>query len=222
MSNVQSSMLVKTRAVVLHTLKYGERKVIVELLCRDTGRTACIVAVPKTQKGRVQMQMLQPMTLLDVEIDVRPTAQLQHLRDVRMSSPFSTIPFMPEKLSIVLFIAEFLYHATRGEQRNEALFDYVENSIQWLDGCADSFANFHLVFMMRLARFIGFYPNVDEYQQGDFFDLRDVIRPKHPGEDKEWEAKKYYQVFQQKFGFQPNLSILDLLFNEGNEAVYYL
>jgi hypothetical protein len=59
-------------------------------------------------------------------------------------------------------------------------------------------------------------------EKGDFFDFRDVIRPKHPGEDKEWEAKKYYQVFQQKFGFQPNLSILDLLFNEGNEAVYYL
>ncbi len=64
------------------------------------------------------------------------------------------------------------------------------------------------------------YSSYDE--KGDFFDFRDVIRPKHPGEDKEWEAKKYYQVFQQKFGFQPNLSILDLLFNEGNEAVYYL
>ena len=64
------------------------------------------------------------------------------------------------------------------------------------------------------------YSSYDE--KDDFFDFRDVIRPKHPGEDKEWEAKKYYQVFQQKFGFQPNLSILDLLFNEGNEAVYYL
>ena len=56
----------------------------------------------------------------------------------------------------------------------------------------------------------------------DTVDFRDVIRPKHPGEDKEWQPKKYYQVYQQKFGFQPNLSILDLLFNEGNEAVYYL
>ena len=56
----------------------------------------------------------------------------------------------------------------------------------------------------------------------DTVDFREVIRPKHPGEDKEWQPKKYYQVYQQKFGFQPNLSILDLLFNEGNEAVYYL
>ena len=56
----------------------------------------------------------------------------------------------------------------------------------------------------------------------DMVDFREVIRPKHPGEDKEWQPKKYYQVYQQKFGFQPNLSILDLLFNEGNEAVCYL
>ena len=56
----------------------------------------------------------------------------------------------------------------------------------------------------------------------DTVDFREVIRPKHPGEDKEWQPKKYYQVYQQKFGFQPNLSILDLLFNEGNEAVCYI
>ena len=168
-------MIVKTKAIVLHTLKYGERKMIVELLCRETGRTACIVVMPKTQKGRVQKQALQPLTLLDVELDMRPNVQLQNLRDVRMSLPFSSIPFSAEKLSIALFLSEFLYHATRGEQRNESLFDYVENSITWLDGCEPPFANFHLVFMMRMARFIGFYPNVEDYMEGDFFDLRDAM-----------------------------------------------
>ena len=32
----------------------------------------------------------------------------------------------------------------------------------------------------------------------------------------------FYQVYQSKYGFLPNLSILDLLFNEGNEAVFFL
>ena len=40
--------------------------------------------------------------------------------------------------------------------------------------------------------------------------------------DAEFESKRYYQVYEQKFGFQPNMSILDLLFNEGNEAIFYL
>ena len=53
-------------------------------------------------------------------------------------------------------------------------------------------------------------------------DFRDVIRPKHPLPDDGFRPRRYYQVYEQKHGFQPNLSILDLLFNEGPEAVLYL
>ena len=54
------------------------------------------------------------------------------------------------------------------------------------------------------------------------FDFRDAIRPKKPLPDAEFAPKRYYQVYEQKHGFQPNMSILDLLFNEGNEAIFYL
>ena len=53
-------------------------------------------------------------------------------------------------------------------------------------------------------------------------DFRDVIRPKRPGLDSDFMARPYYQVYQQKHGFQPNMRILDLLFNEGNEAILWL
>ncbi len=53
-------------------------------------------------------------------------------------------------------------------------------------------------------------------------DLRDAIRPKHPLPDAHFEPRPYYQVYQQKHGFLPNLSILDLLFNMGPESIYYL
>jgi hypothetical protein len=53
-------------------------------------------------------------------------------------------------------------------------------------------------------------------------DFRDAIRPKHPLPDAHFEPRPYYQVYQQKHGFLPNLSILDLLFNMGPESIYYL
>lgn len=53
-------------------------------------------------------------------------------------------------------------------------------------------------------------------------DLRSVISAKHPQPDADFESKPYWQVFQQKHGFQPNLSILDLLFNQGPESIFYL
>jgi hypothetical protein len=55
-----------------------------------------------------------------------------------------------------------------------------------------------------------------------FKDFREVIRAKHPQEDAEFEARPYWQVFQHRYGFQPNLSILDLPFCMGPESVFYL
>ena len=53
-------------------------------------------------------------------------------------------------------------------------------------------------------------------------DFREGIRPKHPQADPDFEAKPYYQVYQQKHGFLPNLSVLDLLMNMGPEGIFYL
>ena len=44
-------------------------------------------------------------------------------------------------------------------------------SVQWLDACNEGFANFHLVFLIRLSRFLGFYPNLENYTEGCYFDL---------------------------------------------------
>ena len=53
-------------------------------------------------------------------------------------------------------------------------------------------------------------------------DFREVIRPKHPLPDPDFCPRPYYQVYAARHGFLPNLSILDLLFNEGNESIFWL
>lgn len=63
------------------------------------------------------------------------------------------------------------------------------------------------------------YVSADESVMDDF---RDAIRPKHPASDKDFNPRPYYQVYAAKHGFQPNLSVLDLLFNEGPEGIFYL
>ena len=59
-------------------------------------------------------------------------------------------------------------------------------------------------------------------EEDEIKDFRDAICPKKPLPDAEFAPQRYYQVYEQKHGFQPNMSILDLLFNEGNEAIFYL
>ena len=165
-------VLVKSKVIVLHTLKYGDSRIIVDLFTREAGRLSCMVSIPKTPHGRLKKQYFQPMTLLEVELDVKQNAQLQKLRDAHLLSPYTSIPFSPEKLALSLFIAEFLCYALRSEQQNTILFDYICDSVQWLDVAEKGYANFHLTFLMRMSRFLGFYPNLDDYVDGCVFDMR--------------------------------------------------
>ncbi len=166
------AMLVKTKAIVLHSFKYGESRMIVDMFTEEAGRLSFIISIPKTSKGRIKKQYFQPMTLLEVECDVRQNVQLQKLKDAHLLTAYTSIPFSPEKLALSLFIAEFLYHALRSEQQDKLLFAYVCDSMQWLDTVEIGFANFHLTFLMRMSRFLGFYPNLDDYVDGCVFDLR--------------------------------------------------
>lgn len=90
----------------------------------------------------------------------------------------------------------------------------------------DYLFDFNLAIMQKMCELLDIEPHIElteEYMQPDgMVDYRDAIRPKHPLPDASFTPRPYYQVYQQKFGFLPNLSILDLLFNEGNEAVLYL
>ena len=166
-------MLVKTEAIVLHALKYGEKQMIVDMFTREHGRLSFIVSLPRSERSKLKKQYLQPLTLLQIEADIRPQVQLQKLRDVGLLQPLPLLLSHAEKLSVGLFISEFLYHALKGEQRNEPLFDYVRGSLEWLDGTQGPVANFHLVFLMRLSLFLGFYPNLED--EGDYFDLRGAV-----------------------------------------------
>ena len=213
-------MLTKTQAIVLHSLKYGETRLIVDMFTRAFGRQSFIVSIPKTSKGKVKKQFFQPLTLLDIETDIRPRLQLQKLHDVRLMSPFASIPFEPDKLTISLFVAEFLYYALRSEQRNELLYDYLENSIMWLDGQQTRFANFHLVFLLRLTRFLGFYPNLDDYKDGDYFDLRESAFMRNPPVHRDFlhpeEAQKVQLMMRMDF---PTMHLFRMTHQERNRLL---
>lgn len=176
-------MEVKTKAIVLRTVKYGESRIIVDLLTREAGRVSMVCQLTKSGKGKIKKQLLQPMTMLDVAFDYRKNISLQHFQDLRIGQVYRSLLFDPYKLSITLFLAEFLIYATRDETDNRQLYDFIETSLLWLDNADGGFANFHLVFMLRISLFIGFYPNLDDYHEGCWFDLREgcftPLRPTH-------------------------------------------
>ena len=153
---------VKTRAIVLRTVKYGDNAIIADLLTEAQGRVSFLVRIPKTARGRVRRQHFLPLTLLSIDYDFRLRRSSQRLREVRIDQPYLHIPINPSKQAILLFLAEFLTYATRDEQQNVPLFLFIRSSLLWLDETEARFANFHLVFMARMSRFLGFWPTLED------------------------------------------------------------
>lgn len=176
-------MAEKTRGIVLHTLKYGDSSLIVDVYTESGGNVSFLVRTPRGRKASVRGVFFRPLTLLELDYELRPKASLQRIKDVRVHYAYRSLLYQPYKAAIALFLAEFLYRALRHETCNPPLFAYLYHSLQWLDQREGSFANFHSVFLLRLTRFLGFYPNAEEYHAGDFFDLQNACfvgrRPLH-------------------------------------------
>ncbi|MDR0895534.1 MAG: DNA repair protein RecO [Prevotellaceae bacterium] len=164
-------MLQTTRGVVLHTLKYSDTTLIVDVYTETIGRVSLALAASRSRKSPTKAVLFQPLSLVELEVDIRSGTTLHRIKEAKSDYPFASIPFDPYKSAIALFVAEFLYRAVREETENRPLFAYLQHSIVWLDACRSSFANFHLVFLMRLSRFLGLYPNLDDFHAGDYFDL---------------------------------------------------
>ena len=156
----------------MRVIKHADNRMIVEMFTRSQGRVSFAVPRCTSPKARLKRQYFIPLTLLSVIYNPRPGTSLQHLQEAAPLHPYISIPTDPGKLGIALFISEFLTHALKGEEGNEMLFDYIADSLMWLDHCTGGFANFHIVFMLKLTQFLGFCPNLTDYTPGCCFDLR--------------------------------------------------
>lgn len=163
-------MLQKTTGIVLHTLKYSDAFNVVHIYTELHGRASFLVSVSRSRKSAVKSALFQPLSIIELEADFRTTSNLYRIKEAK-SYPFNSVPYHPYKSAIALFLAEFLYRVVKEDGQNAPLFAYLRHSIEWLDECETDFSNFHLVFLMRLSRFLGLYPNLEDYSQGDYFDL---------------------------------------------------
>ena len=69
----------KTRAIVLHSIKYGESQFIVDFLTESRGRVSFLVKIPKSSKSNSKRQYFQPLTLVTLEFDFRANQNLQRI-----------------------------------------------------------------------------------------------------------------------------------------------
>ena len=164
-------MYIKSEGIVLRTVKYGDNSLIADVYTLYNGCLPFMVRIPKGKKRSSSRMLFQPLTQLAFDADIRPGARMHYFKEVHIALPYVDIPINIYKVTMVMFLAEFLSYAIAKEGKNEPLYAFLKYALEWLDACKGDFSNFHLVFLIKLTLFIGFYPNTDGYRKGDTFDL---------------------------------------------------
>ncbi|MFA5817113.1 MAG: DNA repair protein RecO, partial [Bacteroidales bacterium] len=164
-------MIEKTLGIVLKQIKYGETSLIAHLYTRRWGRIGIMVPGARTSSKNRKAYLFQPLTILELEVYYKANRDLQNIKEVKNHSPFMHLTGDPVKSSVALFLAEILNKALREEEPNEELFDFLDSHIQFLDLTDQGIANFHIYFLLRLSRYLGFNPGVPPAQSDLWFDL---------------------------------------------------
>ena len=120
------------------------------------------------------------------------------------------------------------WNALKSAYGESPFFDYYQDDIRpFFEQRWDYLFDFNEAIREKMCELLDIQPTVsmtEGYTPSEVLaiDFRSAIRPKHPEPDPDFTPKRYYQVYEQKYGFLPNLSILDLLFNMGTESILYL
>lgn len=151
-------MLHKTRGIALSYLRYRETSIIVKIYTEAFGLQNYIVNGVRSAKSKTnRIAFFQPLTLLDLVVYHKNKEQTLHrLSEVKCSLPFKSLPFDFIKSSMALFVTEILVKTLREEQKDEPLFEFLNDSVQYLESAEEHFENFHLRFLGKLAVFLGF------------------------------------------------------------------
>jgi len=164
-------MTVKTRAIVIATVRYQEKGLVVTCFTEVDGRISYFVPnAYSTRKGAPKAAFFLPLTLLELEAVHKKKGSLEAIREIRISYPYISLHGDVMKGTIALFLAEMLHHSLHDGVPNPALFDLLEAALQWFDSHTEV-ANFHLVLLLEMTKHLGFYPDLST--SGRFFDLRD-------------------------------------------------
>ncbi len=177
-------MLVKTRGLFLHSIKYTDSSVIAHIYTEEFGQRAYIISGIHSKKSKSRANLLQALFPLQLELYHKGNGNsLQRIKEVQAAFPLNELPFDVYRSSQAIFIAELLSKILREEEANAELFAFLFSSVEYLDITHHQTANYLLVFLLQLSKHLGVSPPNDKQEGTVYFDLLSAsytnVEPNH-------------------------------------------
>ena len=149
-------MIFKTRGIVFRFTKFGETSIIVTIFTEQFGLQSYIVNGVRSKSSKNKIALYQPLTLLNLVVYHREHANIERIKETSCVHPYRTLTADVKKSTLAMFITELLNKTVKDESHGGEVFPFVFDSLIALDGLQAGYENFHLIFMLKLARHLGF------------------------------------------------------------------
>jgi len=177
-------MIVTTKAVVLSKIKHKDHDLIIKCYTENFGVISYLVKnALKTKKGKFKVAYFQPLSLLEVQADHKDNRSLQYLKDIKLHVYYNSLHTNIIISTIAMFLSEVLNNILKEEEKNETLYSFIETTMIWFDETSIN-TNFHLLFLTELTKYLGFYPEISNTKNTQYFNLLE-------GKFQEHKSNKY-------------------------------
>lgn len=165
-------MITQTKALVISSLKYGDTSKIVKFYTQSCGVKSFIAKGVYSKKNKTNA-FLNPLNSVELIFDNRSSSNLRFFKEIRQFEHYQNLYQSPQKMAIVLFLAEILNSVLQEEETNDALFQFISSALLTFDEKQSDFADFHLWFLFHLTQYLGFYPHLNSHS--NYFDLKEGV-----------------------------------------------
>lgn len=166
-------MLGKTRGIVLKHVDYSETSIICKIFTEQYGLRSYIINGVRGTKPKNQIVYYQPLSLLDLVVYEREGKNVQRIKESKPAYIFSQLPFDIVKSSLTVFMTEVLDRSIKEQSDNESLFEFLYNTIYFLDQTDQRLVNFPIWFLLQLSLHFGFQPDGRDWEAGKCFNLKE-------------------------------------------------
>ena len=163
-------MSLTTSVIVLSSIKYGDSSLIVKCYTQTDGLKTYMLKgiLSSSKRKKIKPAHFQPLTQLQIVANHNAKGNLNSIKEVQVVNNYTHIHTDVKKQTIAMFISEVLSQILT-EEKNEYLYEYLKTSFLWLDQ-HDKISNFHILFLLKLTKFLGFYPD-SNYSNTTYFNL---------------------------------------------------
>ena len=155
---------------MLKNIAYGEHSVISRIYTRDLGLRSYIINGVRKPKSKINMAILQPLNLLDLEVYEKESSDLQRIKEIKCVPILYAIHEDFKKRGVALFMVELLNLCLQSEEGEATLYDLIESYVLRLESEGEA-TSMPIFFTLALSREFGIEPHGRYSEQTPYFDL---------------------------------------------------